>query len=618
MNKLALLSFALAFLQLPAPAQLAANPLEKLAGLQAEALSAPLSPDERNKVYSALAGLPADTDSFVVVNRLGELAALALEVESPVPWAEMASELDGAALGITRRAVEDLQRLQPLFQLLSVAETDIADTWVAKAQDDAARAIVAVQREQQVADGASLVQATKDFHLAPIYMVLTARPGGEGLMQQLSMLPLMMPLGSDAPIQMTVRSGWRGFCVQGNMLDLSETGLAPEHESQIKANLQNARLYVLARAVGRRLVLVLCSNPDEVQLPAHPADSLLAAPVMDAYDSGVMRRAWAAGYGSPAVVQLRAEMDLFSYRYVASFMEKVFLRLAPQSNACAKAATAVKSLLEMAEKFIPAQQGAERMMLWEDESLYLHIVCAAGPHRFVEAPMRHTAQAEKPETVLFAESAPVTGGPEVNVSAVLDNVTLVQQGYLDTLKPEYGDSVLESCRQLKQNRGKLEQLAAGFFGWHSGQTGSTALVVSRNASAAPFVSFALRSEMADAATAARTCEQLNECGAALCPEMHGCFSMRAEDSALLLNAGVPAAELPAAEPGPMMAGAWFTLKVPTLADVLETAAGSCHDPQVKDAAEAVRNAAQYVQQIDAAASTRGEELHTLIRLTPTE
>ena len=195
MNKLALLSFALAFLQLPAPAQLAANPLEKLAGLQAEALSAPLSPDARNKVYSALAGLPADTDSFVVVNRLGELAALALEVESPVPWAEMASELDGAALGITRRTVEDLQRLQPLFQLLSVAETDIADTWVAKAQDDAARAIVAVQREQQVADGASLVQATKDFHLAPIYMVLTARPGGEGLMQQLSMLPLMMPLG---------------------------------------------------------------------------------------------------------------------------------------------------------------------------------------------------------------------------------------------------------------------------------------------------------------------------------------------------------------------------------------------------------------------------------------
>lgn len=618
MNKLALLSFALAFLQLPAPAQLPANPLEKLASLQAEALPAPLSPDERSKVYSALAGLPSDTDSFVVVNRLDELASLARIGDAPVPWAEMASELDGVALGITRQTVEDLQRLLPLFQVLSVAETDIADAWVAKAQDDAARAIVAVQREQQAADGATLVQASKDFHLAPIYMVLTARPGCEGLLQQLSMLPLMMPLGSDAPIQMTVRSGWRGFCVQGNMLDLSESGLAPEHESQIKANLQNARLYVLARAVGSRLVLALCSNPDEVQLPARPSDSILAAPVMDAYDSGVIRRAWAAGYGSPAVVRLRTEMDLFSYRYVASFMEKVFRRLAPQNESCAKAAIAVKSLLELAEQVIPDRQGAERMMLWEDDALNLHMVCAAGPHRFAEVPMRYAPQAAKPDTVFFAESAPVIGVPEVNVPSVLDDVALVQQGYLDTLKTEFGDSVQESYRQLKQRQGNLEQLAAGFLCWHGGQVGSTALVVSHNASAAPFVSFTLRSEMADAATAARTCDQLDAGGKALCPELRGCFSMRAEESALLLNAGVPGAELPAAVPGPTMAGAWFSLKVPILADVLEMAAGSCNDPQVKDAAEAARNAAQYVQQIDAAASTRGDSLHTLIRLTPTE
>lgn len=617
MNKLSLLPLTFVLTQLPAVAQLPANPLEQLAGLLSES-EPPLSAEARGKSFSALAGLPADTDSFLVVNRLGELVEMMPAGDTPVFPAEMAAELDSFALGITKRAVEDLQRLQPLIQLLSVEAEDMAETWCEQAQDDAARAIVAVQREQQVADGDMLVQATKDFHLAPVYLVLTACPGGEGLLQQLSVLPLMIPLGSDAPIQMTARSGWRGFCVQGGMLDLSGAGLAPEHESQIKANLQNARIYVLSRVVGGRLVLVICSHPDEVKLPARAGNSVLAAPQLAAYDAGAARRAWAAGYCSPAVVKLREEMDLFSYRYAASFMEKVFLRLAPQNEACARAATAVKSLLGLAEQFLPGQQGAERMLLWEDDALCMHMVCAAGPLRFVESPVQHASGAAAPDTVFYAESTPIAGGPEVEISAVLDNVAHTQLGYCSTLKPEFRDSVEKSCRQLKQNQESLVQLAAGFRSWYGGQKGSTALAVSRNTSAAPFVSFALRSEMADAATAARTCELLNEGATALCPELAANFRMSTENSSLLLRGGAPGVDIPAAEPGLPAAGAWFSLNVPVLAGVLESAAGTCSDPQVKEAATAARNAAHYVKQVEGATCTRDGEWHTLIRLCPAE
>lgn len=609
MNKRTLFTLALACLAFPVTAQDATGPLGMLQSLHTES-TASVSLKERAAAFSALGALPPDTDSFLAVSRLGELAKL-LELDARMlPGAELAEMLDSFAIGITEGTVKDLERLQPLFQVLSAAQDDAAENWALQANEDAARAIVAVQREQKAADGAKLVQATKDFHLAPIYMVLSAKAGGEALLQQLAVLPLMVPMGADAPVEMTVRSGWRGFCVRGSMLDLSAYELAPEHESGIQENLQNARLYVLARTVGRKLVLVICSNPDEVKLPAKVADSVLASPQVAAFDSS-LRKAWAVGYSSPAVVKLREDSDLFDYQYVASFMERVFLQLAPDNAACASAAGAVKSLLQTTQIFLPAQHEAERMMLWQEpDSFCLHLVCGAGPQRFAPGALLYTEHSSRQDTVLYAESTPLTGCPELNVKAVIDDVQSVQRGYESTLNPEAAKAVQEDMQQLQTHRTALAQGASALQNFFVARSGSGTLLLRTAApeSALPF-DFAMRGEFPDAQKAEQTAG-LFKGGIASCM-VGSAVHPRVETAGgtVLLTYGAPclAVEAPPAA-AQVSGGAVFSINLSAAAGVLERCGG-----EHRETAESIREAAAWIEQVDGATCTRDKELHSLLR-----
>lgn len=320
-----------------------------------------LSPRARANAFSALAALPADTDSFFAIAKLGEL--LSGEIASVIPGADVAAELDGFALGMSEAAAQDLQRLMPLFQVLTEAESPLGEEWCAKAAPDAARAIVAQQREARYRAGELLVQATRDYHLSPIYMVLSCKPGGESLLHQLSVLPLMVPVGADSPMVLMARGSSRGFYLRGDALDLSKAELAPEHEEQIARNLQQARLYVMAEVQGNKLVLVICSNLEEVKHPRRVSQSLLGSDKMAPFDALMQRDALALGSCSPTVVSMREQLNLCTYRITASFMGGVFRRLAGENPAMAAAADALDSLAQQLDTLVPPRTEAEQVMV---------------------------------------------------------------------------------------------------------------------------------------------------------------------------------------------------------------------------------------------------------------
>lgn len=619
MNKCTIFSLALSFLTFPVQTCLGGEPFAKLQSLMAGAPSS-LSVNARERVFSALGALPADIDSFAAVNKLGALAELLQEQAGAVPGMDLASELDSFAVGITPRTVQDLQRMKPLFQVLSASQDEVADAWCAQANADAARAIVAVQREQKAEDGDRLVQATAEFHLAPIYMVLTARPGGETLLQQLSVLPLMLPMGTDAPIEMTVRSGWRGFCVHGSMLDLSAAELAPEQESRLQANLQKARLYVLARTVGNKLVLVICSNPDEVKIPARSADSALASPQLAAFDAVLPRGAWSVGCSSPAVVKLREELDLFDYQYVAAFMERVFLRLAGQNEACAAAAKAVKSLLDAAVQVLPARSGAERMVLWEEDALYLHLVSDAGTQRFTPGTLRYTGQAAKPDTVVYAESTPVAGVPALDIPAVLGQVETVQRGYLATLNPAAARVMEPEAQRLQQYRPALEQLGTGLQNWYVALAGSGALLLREPADGEPQTfAFSLRGEFADDSVAANTCTLMQNGLNGIIPKDSPRPVVSVSANTVLVHYGAEASGCIAPEAGIQVpGGALISVNVPAVVRLMERLDPDAQNPRIQAALQGARDTAACVERVDVAACSKDEELHALIRVQTTE
>lgn len=591
--------------------------MTRLQSLQTESAGA-LTARARAGVFSALGALPQDTDSFFAVSHLGELADFLQGETSEISGAELASGLDGFAIGLSARTVRDLQHLKPLFEVVAAAQTDWVDIWGESANDEAARAIVAVQREQMAADGEKLVQATRDFHMAPIYFVLTAKPEsiGEALLQQLCVLPLMVPMGSDAPIEMTMKGGWRGFCVQGDWMDLSNAGLSPEHEQQVKQNLANARLYVVSRMVADKLVLAICSNLDEVKIPSRLDNSVLASPVMAGFDSAMKRDSWVVGYSSPAVVKLREESDLFDYRYAASFMEKVFTRLASGNASCATAAASVKALMEMVKSVLPHQHGAERLAVWKDDGICLHLICESDSTQFATGRLRFLHHAHAPGTVVYAESTPAVCSSSVDVPAVLNHVENVQKGYMDTVKTERAAEVRKSMETLQQHRRAVELIASIMQKLGGAMHDSSAILVHETAPDNKFAAAGyMRADLTDAAQCREIESLMQEVSKELAGNAEPGIQFKADDKTLHLSCyGGESPLLREMEAPVSAAGALMSVNVPALARVLERESGRTLDADVAETAESLYELSQYVQRIEAAATTVDKKTHMLLRV----
>ncbi len=573
---------------------------------QGESASASaLSPRARAKAFPALSVLPAGTDSFFAISKLGEL--LADENEAPV--LELAAGIDGFAVGMSEAAVRDMQRLMPLFQVLSEVQSPVADEWAEKATPEAARAIVARQREAQYRAGEMLVQATQDYHLAPVYVVLSCKPGGESLLQQLSVLPLMVPVEADGPLVLMARGSSRGFYLRGDSLDLSQANLAPEHEEAIARNLQNARLYLMAEVLGDKLVLVICSDLDEVKLPRRVAQSLLGTDKMAPFDALMQRDALAVGSSSPAVVNMCEELNLCAYRGAASFIKGVFQHLSAGNAMMPPAAAAIEQMMQQLVALMPAHQASEQLMAWREAgSIYLQLVSDAAGQSFAPGVLAHGAIAQASDTALYLESTALKGLPEVDVPALLQNIECVQQAYLQTLRPECAAEESDSFLKLQKNRPAMEKLAAGLQKI-GGALGDNVTLLVRELSGENSAGLSLRAEVADAALLGEGCTLMQEAAQELeLPELiqdKDTLQVQHQKNVVLLSTGA-GLELAAPQGGVSVpGGAVFSLNVPTMARVLARAGG--------DAADAVAWLSAWVEKVQGAVAIRGDRAYATLR-----
>lgn len=610
MKSRCLFFLSLAYLLSPlTPAQEPPVLMSQLQGMLAPQ-SSQLSAKARGKFVSALGVLPADTDSFFVLTQVGKTLGMTEAVAGQIPGIELARELDSLAVGLSSQAAQDLTRLKPLFQVLSRSQESVSGQWLQNANDDAARAIVGVQREQMAADGEKLVQASRDFHLAPVYLTLTANPGGEMLLRQLSVLPLMLPMSTDSSIEMTVRSGWRGFCVKGDLLDLSESGLAPQHEKAVMSNLQKARLYVLARVVDGKLVFVVCSNPDEINLPDNPGKSLLGAPRIEQFDSFLKRDLRALGFCSADVVKLREDMNLFEYLDSAGFMGSVFTRLAEVNETYAAAAAAVKSLLSLAAEVLPAKPTDERVVVWGDKELYVYLTSSAGNQQFVPGTLRHSANVSAPETALYAEFTPVAGIPQVDVGHLIDDVEKVQKGYLSTLKQQTVEKEQHAGLTFCQHKEALKMLLTGIQKWNEQLTGSGTLVLRESSEgAASAVAVTLLGTVNDADTAKEIQSLLGNGCRELCGDAAGDVSVNTVENDVIFTYGSQSSEM-MASPVSVPGGGLFAVNFRALSRVLNRIVPGA------ECADVVQGVADMVQCVQGAMFSQEGQQHTLLKIIP--
>ena len=504
----ALVAFFWCALVAPVAAQEAGGALQKLYQGMEQAMTEPVTLEQRAQMFSALGALPADTASFAAVRGLGELCSeiAGADAAAGIPVAAMGSQLDGVAVGMSEGAVRDLQRLVPLFKAVMDAQEEISEKWLEQAEPGAALAVVAQQREAQRHIGEQLVEATKDFHMAPVYMVLSSHPDGQLLLYQLSALPYLLPLEPGGALEWVVQGQNRGICLRGDKLDLSEANLAPEHEQQVRENLRNARLYIMMRVLQNRLVLGMASHPGELKWLENSADSVLATERMAGFDPLMQRDAIALGYAGEALVNMREELNLQSYRSLAQFMGAVFTRLAGENTAAAAAAGAIERLMKLLEQLTPPRKGAEQFMVWKDKDFYVELEADACGQSFEPGTLCHLSLADAPGTALYVECTMPKGLPVVEAKTVLDDIQLVQSGFVSTVKPEFRADVEEQKLKLGQISPAFVHLAAGLQNLGSALGENVTLLVQENAVAAvpqQAAAVSLRASVRDAASLAQ-------------------------------------------------------------------------------------------------------------------
>lgn len=616
MNRASFVSLALAFSAVPLFAQ---TPAVSLPELLEQAVLSPTSASlaERTAAFPALAALPADTDSFLAVGRLGELVTMAggADAAAGMPMLAMTGGLESLALGVSEEAARDLQRLAPLLELMTQSNPGWMDAWMNQAEPAAALAIVAQQREDTEKNIEQLVQYTQDFSLAPIYMVLSAKPEMQMLLHQASMLPLMIPVEPGGPVELTAQGAWRGFCIKGNLVDLSDAGLSPEQEARLKENLSKVQVYVMARVVGNKLVLAITSDMGMVKLPASADKSLLASDKMSAFDGCMNKSPWAVSYTSPGLVNLSANLDSNGYRSVARFVGNVLRRVGKQNDRCARAAVALESLEQSLTALVPPSSHAEKLMVWQDEALFVHVVSDARGYSFAPGTLSARLPKDADKCMLFAESTPLQAELPVMpaVAPTLDNLVTALNGCKATLLPEYAAEVDKQLKMLEAARPGLEKLAAGAEKLGSALTGNTTLLVQESSPGAKCpVQFCLRAGVADTAT-------LNEAGAmlqggakSLCSDDAISLHVTHDTNTLLVSSTPEGIAMPTSSQ-PVQGGMVFSLQLAPLARAVERTSVSCSNPEV---CESLQVGASIVERVDGAATTRDGMMHTLLRVQP--
>lgn len=617
-------------------AQEAGGALQKLYQSVGQATEASVTTEQRVQMFSALGALPADTSSFVAVRELGELCSkiAGADAAAGIPVASMGSQLDGFAAGMSEGALDDLKRLVPLFKAVLDAQDELSEKWLEQAEPGAALAVVAQQREAQHRIGEQLVAATKDFHVAPVYMVLSSHPDGQLLLYQLSALPYLFPLEPGGALEWVVQGQNRGICIRGDKLDLSEANLAPEHEQQLRENLRHARLYIMMRVLQNRLVLGMASHPDELKWPETPTDSVLATERMKSFDPLMQRDAIALGYASEAFVNLREELNLASCRSVAQFMGTVFARVSGENEAAAAAAGAIERLLNLLEMLTPPRKGAEQFMVWKDKDFYVELETDACGQSFEPGTLSHLSLADAPGTALFAECTMPQGLPVVDVKTVLDDIQLVQSGFISTVKPEFRADVEEQKMKLGQLSPAFVHLAAGLQSLGAALSENVTLLVRENAAAVvpqQAAAISLRASVKDAAAMESAGQQF--CSARqvvenlmsererrdIQHEVLDYVKVARSHDAVLVHNGAGGLTLAAAQSAvPVEGGLVFSLRLPELSRVMTTFRELNGTNKDSHYTRTTTDAAQEWERIDGAVRVMDGRLKMLFRLSPVE
>lgn len=427
-------------------------------------------------ICSALSLLPQDTESYLALGNLPGYAALA---GMPAEALGEASVAESAAVAFGSGTAQMLRQTLPLYRVLVASESlsDLASGWADVATEQAA-AVIKTQEEQQSQEAVDkMIETLASWHTAPVYAVVTVREEGREMLPALQQT-VLAALTEEEGAEAVEQGAWKGarFRLPEEEIQAVLAGkeLTALQKAKLEASLRKLQLQVVVMVRDHALVVALCADPAELNLPDAPAASVAAgekAAFLKAQPNPL-----AAAYMSADLGNVCRELNMQSMQGLAGFVTGVFKTLGAEnaSPVYQQAAAAVGTLMEQMQKQNPAADAPSTLLMWEDGDLHLDLAGDANGARFVAAESVSLPSSDK--TFFTFTCDPVTGTRTCDGAMLLNACETLVNGLAATLTEESRAQVQGAMAQYHLFDSEKETLVSACEAWKSAFSGSFSFV----------------------------------------------------------------------------------------------------------------------------------------------
>ncbi len=320
--------------------------------------------EARAKVFPALAWLPKGTNTYITGN-VTEFLSVVNKVSGSEPF-EIPLELqsiDTLAIGLTEgteKACEDLVTVH----------NQVLEGILQEKQPDVDRML------KSIADAAQKIK--------PIYLVATCHTEDEAkaLAAQLNFL-IALSL-KDAPFLKTSQlGGWNLVtCKPADIpAELTGTNLSACGDLAVSLGITSR---------GNAMVAALTVNPQELQVPATAAESVLGTDAANALDEALEGKGLAALSISPNLANALRDYYVRFVELAMSGYSEINKRIGKEEDRTEKAVAAFKTLAALYKKLMPYSKYPSGITLWQDGDLHLCLQCDSDGVEFSTAQLNTT------------------------------------------------------------------------------------------------------------------------------------------------------------------------------------------------------------------------------------
>lgn len=350
------------------------------------AQAAATAPTAYTDAFAAAAYLPAETESFGVLNTaaLTELALKAGLPQECIP-AELAA-IDSIAIGIPNDWAKGIDAYAAIadIALRIVASNDILADWSTTA--NAACAQTLRNTEPDYTAQTAAVQTWANSPTAQAYAILCTKPGQEAAQAQicgfLDSFCEHMQL-TDKAVTAYQQNGWKGVHLR---FDTAATNLMP---MELEQALENLNLYLVYRVEGRAIIAAICHDPTRLSICTKAENSVLNTPKVEFLPVQEPHRILFAGNISPAILNSLNNIPQRLLGAIGSPLIQGFNNIAAQHPHLAtemqSGAKSVQQIVAELAKLTPEVNSPLTFAAWHDGNLHFELEADACGNTFTTA-----------------------------------------------------------------------------------------------------------------------------------------------------------------------------------------------------------------------------------------